>query len=384
MACCPRRSRRPAQRTLPDRARGNGAEAALASQRRVRTARTLLEVCAALDGRKSLPLAIALRLPAGTGPDMADVRGQAQARRALEVAAAGSPPPAAGRAAGLRQDPARLAPVGMLPKPAKPKRWKARRSSSVSGRGLDPARWRERPFRSPHHTASAVALVGGGAEPRPGEISLAHHGVLFLDELPEWGRRALEVLREPLESGMRHHFPRGAPKRIPCALPAGRGDESLPLRLGRRPVVALPVQRRNDRPLSGTHFRTVAGAHRPAYRSAAAATRLLRRDAAAGECSATVRERVHAARELQQLRGKPNARWIKPRPCMRVLVDERQRPAGTRRSRPCNCRRARMHRILRVARTIADLAGSEAIRTPHLTEAIGYRRLERGLPRAAA
>src|SRR5690606_28335476 len=73
--------------------------------------------------------------------------------------------------------------------------------ASVSGRGIDPARWRQRPFRAPHHTASGVALVGGGSEPRPGEISLAHNGVLFLDELPEWSRHVLEVLREPLESG---------------------------------------------------------------------------------------------------------------------------------------------------------------------------------------
>src|SRR5690606_25847227 len=89
---------------------------------------------------------------------------------------------------------------GLLPEADEAEALETAAIASVSGRGLDPARWRERPYRSPHHTTSAVALVGGGGEPRPGEISLAHNGVLFLDELPEWDRRALEVLREPLES----------------------------------------------------------------------------------------------------------------------------------------------------------------------------------------
>ena len=182
----------------------NGFEAALASDVEVRTARTLLEVCAALDARKELPVAQPLPCRETRQPDLADVRGQAQARRALEIAAAGAHhllfvgPPGSGKTLLA----SRL--CGILPEPSEAEALEAATVASAcgsGGRGLDPANWRQRPFRNPHHTASAMALVGGGADPRPGEISLAHHGVLFLDELPEWGRHALEVLREPLESG---------------------------------------------------------------------------------------------------------------------------------------------------------------------------------------
>ena len=162
----------------------NGAEAALASGLEAFTARTLLEVCALLGGRKALPAAAAPAPRRDPGPDMRDVRGQAHARRALEVAAAGGHhlllvgPPGCGKTLLASRLP------GLLPESAQDEALETAAIASVSGRGLDPERWRERPFRAPHHTASAVALAGGGSEPRPGEISLAHNGVLFLDELP--------------------------------------------------------------------------------------------------------------------------------------------------------------------------------------------------------
>ena len=133
--------------------------------------------------------------------DLADVRGQAHAKRALEIAAAGRHsllivgPPGTGKSMLAQRLPSLLPPL------TEDEALEAAALASLAGR-FAPGRWRERPFRAPHHTASGVALVGGGSNPRPGEISLAHHGVLFLDELPEWDRRVLEVLREPLESGV--------------------------------------------------------------------------------------------------------------------------------------------------------------------------------------
>jgi magnesium chelatase family protein len=162
---------------------GNGAEAALVSDVDARTARTLLEICAHLQGVKVLPVAVSVPvIEILDGPDLADVRGQAHARRALEIAAAGSHhllligPPGCGKTLLATRLP------GILPPMLEAEALETAAIGSVSGRGVDLARWKQRPYRSPHHTASAVALVGGGAEPRPGEISLAHHGVLFLDE----------------------------------------------------------------------------------------------------------------------------------------------------------------------------------------------------------
>ena len=184
---------------LPESA---AAEAALARGATVLPARTLLDVCAHLKGFSRLEPYVACAHPASAAhPDLSDVLGQAQARRALEICAAGGHsllfcgPPGTGKTMLAH----RLA--GILPPMSEEEALESAAIQSIAGAGLRAEVFGMRPFRNPHHTASAVALVGGGSPPRPGEISLAHHGVLFLDELPEFSRHVLEVLREPLESG---------------------------------------------------------------------------------------------------------------------------------------------------------------------------------------
>jgi len=182
----------------------SAAEAALIDGLAVLPAGSLLEVCAHLAGQA--PLAPAAVPPAPTFsiyPDLSEVKGQAQAKRALEVAAAGghsllmSGPPGSGKSMLASRLP------GILPAMTRDEALASAAVQSLAG-VFDTSKWSQRPYRSPHHSASAPALVGGGGVPRPGEISLAHHGVLFLDELPEFQRSVLEALREPLESGHIH------------------------------------------------------------------------------------------------------------------------------------------------------------------------------------
>ena len=177
-------------------------------------------------------------------PDLVDVIGQFRAKRALEIAASGGHnllligPPGTGKTMLATRLP------GLLGEMSETDALASAAIHSVSGVPVDPSAWRQRPFRAPHHSSSAAALVGGGRIPRPGEISLAHNGVLFLDEFPEFNRRALEALREPLESGVGRSHPVDAYDLLSREISIDRGDESVPLWLCRRCTDRLPVYAR--------------------------------------------------------------------------------------------------------------------------------------------
>ena len=377
--------------------RANAEEAALVSGLAILPADHLLEVCDHLNGQTPLAPFDApdMRRRRPAYDDLADVRGQEHAKRALEIAAAGAHsllfigPPGTGKSMLANRLP------GILPELSEDEALQAAAIRSVSGREpLDPARWRERPFRAPHHTASGVALVGGGSNPRPGEISLAHLGVLFLDELPEFDRRVLEVLREPLESG-HIHISRAArqaefPARFqlvaamnPC--PCGYlGDEN-----GRCRCTAEQVARYRSRisgPLLDRIDMQVEVPRLPAERLAAGPSGPgALNGEPAGEPSSAVRARVETARARQQARAaKPNAALGPPEIERDCKLDAAGRTLLTQVLQRLGLSARAYHRILKVARTIADLADSDAVATTHLSEAVGYRRLDRGFPGTAS
>ena len=358
----------------------SAAQAALAARVRVLGARSLLEVCAHLAG-ESLLVAIE-RDDAHGMPDyldLADVRGQAQAKRALEIAAAGAHallmlgPPGTGKSMLAARLP------GLLPPMSDEEALEAATVQSASRTGFDATRWGVRPFRAPHHSASSRALVGGGNPPQPGEITLAHRGVLFLDELTEFPRDALEALREPLEAG-HIAIARAAcqvqyPARFqlvaamnPC--PCGYlGDAS-----GRCRCTPDQVARYRGRVSGPLADRIDLKIEVPRPRE----SELLGPSDA--ERSSVVRERVRLARSRQRDRqAVPNA-WLGARDTLRHCRLEAAAEALLKAAIARLSLSARaVHRVLRVARTIADLGDTAGIDAAQVAEAIQYRRMDAAL-----
>jgi magnesium chelatase family protein len=369
---------RPPELYLPA---ASAAEAALVPGVHVYGAPDLPALCAHLAGTlegQLRPLAMPeiVDAPVASQPDMADVIGQRGARRALEVAAAGGHhvlmvgPPGAGKSMLAARLP------GLLPPMTDDEALTSAALLSASRTGFSTSQWRQRPFRAPHHSSSAAALVGGRNPPQPGEITLAHLGVLFLDEIPEFDRHVLETLREPLEAGritisraaLQADFPAAcqliaAMNPCPCGW---RGDPNGRCRC--TPEVASRYLRKLSGPLlDRIDIQIEIPALTPAELSA--------RTAVSGESSRAIAARVSAARERQLARQGKTNRELSGRE-----VDEVCRPdaAGEALLREAGDRfgwSARAYyRVLKVARSIADLAGTDTLTGGQVAEAVQYRR----------
>jgi magnesium chelatase family protein len=350
--------------------------AAHVPEAKVIAAPDILTLCAHLNGSATIAPAQANfnKLEGEQPADLRDVIGHAGARRALEIAACGghnlllSGPPGTGKTLLASRLP------GILPRPDAEEILLGLALRDIAGHTCGNGVSFQRPFRSPHHNATAAALVGGGSKPRPGEISLAHGGVLFLDELPEFSRHCLEALREPMESGQitlsraSHRLTYPARFQLVAAMnpcPCGYlGDAYHACR-----CTPEQVQRYRAR-VSGPLLDRI-DLHVQVNRLPPGE---LLTPAASGECTAVVRERVELCRQRQiQRQGKPNAQLSGDSLADICALGKPERQALESAALRLHLSGRALHRALRVARTIADLESSEAIGSAHLAEALGYR-----------
>lgn len=364
---------------------GNGDQAALVGKELHKSAQTLLEVCADLCGQQTLSLFQSepkVLHPKGLR-DLQDIIGQQQGKRALEIAAAGNHnllflgPPGTGKTMLA----SRL--CDLLPEMNEDEAMETASVASLTQQEINQHNWKQRPFRSPHHSSSMAALVGGGSIPRPGEISLAHNGLLFLDEMPEFERKVLDSLREPLESGEiiisraqgKTRFPArfqlvGALNPSPTGYYEGTQARANPQSI-------LRYLGRLSGPLLDRFDMSIEIPSLPKGMLANGGER--------GESTEVVKERVLIARERMLARNsKVNAllgsREIE-RHCPLTKTDAEFLENALHR---LGLSIRAYHRIIKVARTIADLEGAEQIAKPHLAEALGYRAMDRLLKQLTA
>lgn len=356
-------------------------EAALVNKVDVRSAKDLLSICQYIQQQGELSTPdhyMSNQTEPAIKLDYADVKGQFKARRAIEVAAAGGHnllmigPPGTGKSMLANRMP------GILPPMTDQHALESAAITSISYQGFDIKNWKCRPFRSPHHTASGIALVGGGSNPSPGEISLAHHGILFLDELTEFERRSLDVLREPLETGTitisRAARQADFPARFqliaamnPC--PQGYSCDGKMLcqctidqQKKHRNRISAPLLDRID-----IHIEV------PKLDSSA-----LDQQSPKGESSYNIRRRVVNAFERQITRcGKNNADLSNDEINQHCTLRLAEQALLNKAMEKFNLSARAYHRILKLARTIADLENNDGIEKSHLSEAITYRSVDR-------